>query len=123
MDPVSSATPECWGSTRQAKHHNRSVLAAASCVLAIFRPSDFIPHNFRESTTKPQPEPQTCSPPEGAVRSGRALEMVLVGSPGLGPLGRLATLPDPSGKERRGTYRCKRTLQKGHGVPTLLEAC
>lgn len=111
-----------WGAPGRPNITIGPILAAASCVLAIFRPSYFIPHNFHESTTKPQPEPQTCSPPEDTVRSRRGTEDALDGQRGLGPPWCLAvhlslalsapagsqvawaqqvpaTLPGPSGKK------------------------
>lgn len=47
------------------------IWAAASRILAIFKPSYFIPQNFQESTTKPGPEPRIFSPAEGTVRMRR----------------------------------------------------
>lgn len=78
MDSISSATPACLESTRQAKHHNRSnfgrrLLRSGSFQAILF----YSPELSHESTAKPRSAPQTLSAPEETVRLGGTLKKLL----------------------------------------------
>lgn len=75
MDSISSATPECLESTRQAKHHNRSNFGRRLLRWSSFQAILFYsPELSHESTAKPWSVPQTLSAPEETMRPGRYTE-------------------------------------------------
>lgn len=64
MDSISSASPECLESTRQAKHHNRSDSGRCLIHSGHFQVILFYSLELsHEATTKPRPKLQTLSPP------------------------------------------------------------
>lgn len=75
MDSISSAPSERLENTKQAKHHNRSNFGRCLMHSGHFQAMLFYsPGLAHESTTKPRPEPQSFSPPEGTMRLGRDSE-------------------------------------------------